>query len=149
MSVEENIRLLTRWFNEVWNQGKLDTVYELLAPDAVAIGQAESGATLRGPQDFIPFVLRIRAAFPDLKVKVEDAFGAGDKVALRWSGKMTHSGDALGMPATGKSVRLTGITMVRIVDGKIVEGWDNWDQLGMLRQIGVYTDEAVVLGNTA
>jgi steroid delta-isomerase-like uncharacterized protein len=150
MSVQENIQLLTRWFDEVWNQGKLETVQELLSPDAVAIGQAGSGVTLRGPQDFVPFVQRIREAFPDIKVDVEDAFGAEDKVALRWSGQMTHSGDALGMPATGKSVRITGITMVRIVDGKIVEGWDNWDQLGMLQQIGAYTQpEAAVLAKTA
>ena len=150
MSVQENIRLLTRWFDEVWNQGKLETVHELLSPDAVAIGQAGSGVTLRGPQDFVSFVQRIRSAFPDIKVEVEDAFGADDKVALRWSGQMTHSGDALGMPATGRSVRLTGITIVRIVNGKIAEGWDNWDQLGMLQQIGAYTQpEAIVLGKPA
>ena len=149
MSVQENIQLLTRWFNEVWNQGKLETVQELLSPDAVAIGQAVSGVALRGPQDFIPCVQRIRNAFPDIKVDVEDAFGADDKVALR-SGNMTQSGDALGMPAPGKSVRVTGITVVRIVNGKIVEGWENWDQLGRLQQIGAYTQpQAMVLGKTA
>lgn len=150
MSVQENIQLLTRWFNEVWNQGKLETVQELLSPDAVAIGQAGSGVKLRGPQDFVPFVQQIRKAFPDIKVDVEDAFGADDKVVLRWSGQMTHSGDGLGIAATGKSVRVTGITIVRIVNGKIVEGWDNWDQLGMMQQIGAYTQpEATVLGKTA
>lgn len=150
MSVQENIQLLTRWFNEVWNQGNLETVHELLSSDAVATGQAGSGVTLQGPQDFVPFVQQIRSAFPDMKIEVEDAFGADDKVALRWSGEMTHSGDALGIPATGKSVRLTGITIVRIVNGKIVAGWDNWDQLGMFEQIGVYTPPApVVLRKTA
>jgi SnoaL-like polyketide cyclase len=61
-----------------------------------------------------------------------------DKVVLRWSATMTHRGDHLGMPATGKLVRLTGITVVRIRDKQIIEGWDNWDQLGMLKQIGAY-----------
>ena len=51
---------------------------------------------------------------------------------------MTHRGDHLGMPASGKSVRITGITIARIRDKQIVEGWDNWDQLGMLKQIGAY-----------
>lgn len=51
---------------------------------------------------------------------------------------MTYRGDAPGIPATGKPVRLTGVTIARIVNGKIVAGWDNWDQLGMLQQIGAY-----------
>jgi predicted ester cyclase len=51
---------------------------------------------------------------------------------------MTHTGDGLGLPASGRAVLSRGITIARIVDGKIVEGWDNWDQLGMLEQIGVY-----------
>ena len=53
-------------------------------------------------------------------------------------GTMTHRGDHLGMSASGKSVRMTGITIARIADKKIIEGWDNWDQLGMLKQIGAY-----------
>jgi steroid delta-isomerase-like uncharacterized protein len=139
MAVQENIELLTRWFQEVWNEGKTQTVHELLSPDAVALGQAGAGIELHGPKDFVSFVEQIRGAFPDIKVAVEDAFGCDDKVALRWSATMTHRGDALGIPATGKSVRLTGITIVRIVNGKMVAGWDNWDELGMLEQIGVYT----------
>jgi predicted ester cyclase len=71
-------------------------------------------------------------------VVVEDAFGAEDKVVLRWSATMTHRGDHLGMPASGKPVRITGITVARIRDKQIIEGWDNWDQLGMLKQIGAY-----------
>jgi predicted ester cyclase len=51
---------------------------------------------------------------------------------------MTHKGDGLGVPASGKQVRLTGITIARIENGQIIEGWDNWDQLGMLEQIGAY-----------
>jgi predicted ester cyclase len=51
---------------------------------------------------------------------------------------MTHRGDHLGMPASGKHVRITGMTVARIRDKQIIEGWDNWDQLGMLKQIGAY-----------
>lgn len=148
MSVQDNIQVLTRWFQEIWNEGKTQTVHELLSQDAVAVGQAGSGVELHGPLEFVPFVERIRSAFPDIKVKVEDTFGADDKVVLRWSARMTHRGDALGIPASGKSVRLTGITIAQIVNGKIVAGWDNWDQLGMLQQIGA-PSEAVTLGKTA
>jgi predicted ester cyclase len=59
-------------------------------------------------------------------VTVEDAFGAGDKVVARWSATMTHKGGQLGIPASGKHVLITGISIGRIVNGKIVEGWDNW-----------------------
>ena len=99
---------------------------------------AAAGKEIRGPKEFEDFVREIRGAFPDIKVTVEDIFGADDKVVMRWSAVMTHTGDALGMPATGRMVRSQGITIARIVDGKIIEGWDSWDQLGMLEQIGAY-----------
>ena len=138
MSADENIQLMRRWFQEVWNEGRMQTVYDLLSPDAVARGQRGAEAEIRGPEEFVKFVQEIHGAFPDIKVKVEDVFGAGDKVVLRWSGTMTHTGEALGLPPSGRTVRCRGITIAHIVDGKIVEGWDNWDQLGMLEQIGVY-----------
>ena len=138
MSVQENVAFMRRWFKEVWNEGRRQTVYDLLAPDAVAIGQLEDGSPLRGPAEFASFVERTRGAFPDIKVVVEDVFGADDKVVLRWSATMTHRGDHLGIEATGKPVRITGISIARIKDNKIIEGWDNWDQLGMLKQIGAY-----------
>jgi steroid delta-isomerase-like uncharacterized protein len=90
------------------------------------------------PMEFENFVREIRGSFPDIKVEVEDVFGADDKVVLRWSGVMTHSGDGPGLPASGKTVHSRGITIARFADGRIVEGWDNWDQLGMLEQIGAY-----------
>jgi predicted ester cyclase len=63
---------------------------------------------------------------------------------------MTHTGDGLGIPASGKAVRLTGITIGRIQDGKIIEGWDNWDRLAMLEQIGAYRQpEASMLAKSA
>src|ERR1700704_6610975 len=83
MSVEENVALMRRWFKEVWNEGKTQTVYELLSPDAIGIGQLEDGDQLRGPAEFLPLVERIRGAFPDINMVVEDAFGAEDKVVLR------------------------------------------------------------------
>ena len=149
MSVEENVALMRRWFEEVWNEGRIQTIHDLLAPDAVGIGQLEDGRELRGPAEFVPLVERLRGAFPDIKIVVEDAFGSGDKVVMRWSATMTHRGDHLGMPATGKPVRMTGTTIVRIVDHKIVAGWDNWDQLGMLQQIGAYKRPQDALLKTA
>jgi len=138
MSADENIQLMRRWFQEVWNEGRMQTVYDLLSPDSIGRGQRGAEAEIRGPEEFEKFAREIRGAFPDIKVKVEDVFGVGDQVVLRWSATMTHTGDGLGFPASGRTVRSRGISIARIVDGKIVEGWDNWDQLGMLEQIGAY-----------
>jgi steroid delta-isomerase-like uncharacterized protein len=102
MSVEENVQLMRRWFKEVWNEGRTQAVHDLLAPDALGIGELEGGSQLRGPAEFVPFVERIRGAFPDIHIVVEDAFGAEDKVVVRWTATMTHSGENLGMPASGK-----------------------------------------------
>jgi steroid delta-isomerase-like uncharacterized protein len=149
MSVKENVELMRRWFKEVWNEGRTQTISDLLDSNGIGIGQREDGSPLRGPAEFVPFVERIRGAFPDINVVVEDAFGAKDKVVLRWSATMTHRGDHLGMPASGKRVRMTGITIARIADKKIVEGWDNWDQLGMLKQIGAYESPQTTLLKSA
>ncbi len=143
MSADDNVQLMRRWFREVWNEGRIQTVYELLSPESVATGQRGADAEIRGPQEFEKFVREIRGAFPDIKVTVEDVFGTDDKVVLRWSAVMTHTGDALGVPASNRTVRSRGITIARIEHGKIVEGWDNWDQLGMLEQIGVYQQPAI------
>jgi len=148
MSVEQNIQLMRRWFQEVWNEGRTQTVHELLAPEAVARGQRGGDKLIRGPEEFVQFVHEIRGAFPDIRVRVEEVFGAGDKVALRWSGTMTHTGDSMG-PATGRSVQIGGITIATFKDGKIVAGWDHWDQLGMLEQLGLYHAPGPALARTA
>ena len=143
MSSDDNVQLMRRWFQEVWNEGRIQTVHELLSPDAVATGQRGAESKIRGPEEFEKFVREFRGAFPDIKVTVEDVFGAGDKVVLRWSATMTHTGDAPGLPASNRAVRSRGITIARFEEGKIVEGWDNWDQLGMLEQIGAYQQPAM------
>ena len=149
MSVEDNLQLMRRWFHEVWNEGKTESIHEFLAPDAIGIGELEDGRPLRGPAEFVPFVERIRGAFPDINIVVEDAFGAEDKVVLRWSATITHRGDHLGMPASGQRVRIAGMSIARIRDKQIIEGWDNWDQLGMLKQIGAYESSEPTLRKSA
>jgi steroid delta-isomerase-like uncharacterized protein len=150
MSVEENVHLMRRWFHEVWNEGRIQTVHELLAPNCIAKGQRGADSEIRGPEEFVKFVHEIRNSFPDHKLQIEDIFGADDKVVIRWSSTMTHSGDGLGMPASGKKVRIRGISIARFHAGKIVEGWDNWDQLALLEQIGAYKQpDASLLAKSA
>ncbi len=135
MPVEGNIALMRRWFKEVWNEGRVQTIYDLLDEHISGWGQDQPGVEIRKPEDFVALYNRIHGAFPDMIITIEDAFGAEDKVVLRWSAVMTHTGDHLGMPATNKTVRITGITIARIANGKITEGWDNWDQLALMRQV--------------
>jgi predicted ester cyclase len=62
-------------------------------------------------------------------------------VAVRWSADLTHLGDDLGIPATNRKAHVTGMTMVRFKNGKVISGWDNWDQLALMRQLGVVPEE--------
>ena len=135
MPVAENIDLVRRWFKEVWNEGSSKTIYELMDPNAIGIGQELHGGVIHGPAEFEELWKRLHGAFPNIKITIEDTFGAGNKVVARWSAEMTHTGGDLGILATDKQVRITGTTIVRIEGGKIVEGWDNWDQLALMDQL--------------
>lgn len=135
---EENKALVRRWFDEVWNNGRSDVIEELFADDGIAHGLAnESGSPMRGPRDYKPFHETFRGAFPDIIVTVEDMIAEGDKVAARCSVTGKHTGDNLGFAGTNTGVDFTGITIVRICDGKIVEAWNNFDFMRMNRQLGV------------
>src|SRR5262249_13544269 len=136
MSEHENVALVKRWFKEVWNEGRTDTVRELLAPRILGAGQVEDGSMITTPEEFLVFQARLRGAFSNFEVTIEDAFAVGDKVAARWVSRGIHTGDHLGVPATGKEVVVTGISMATIRDGKIVEARDNWDRLKMMMEIG-------------
>ena len=133
---EANKALIRRWFDEVWNQGRESTIDELLAADAVAHGLGDTEVDLRGPAQFKPFVHNLRGAFPDIRMTIEDTLADGDKVMVRLRVEGTHRGANLGVPPTGRRIHIAGIVLVRIVSGQIVEGWNSWDQLGLLRQIG-------------
>lgn len=149
MSVEDTISLMRRWYREVWREGKNETIHELIAPGARLRGQNGPNEEIRGPEGFQAFAERIRKAFLETEVTIEDIFAADDKVAIRWVATGTHKGDGFGAPS-GNHILVSGMTIARIANGKIVEGWDNWDRLGMLEQIGAYkTPEATILAKSA
>ena len=77
------------------------------------------------------------SAFPDTQMTVEDELADGDKVATRWTATGTHTGELMGIPPTGKQVTVTGMDINRLVGGKIVEHWGEFDQMGMMQQLGV------------
>jgi steroid delta-isomerase-like uncharacterized protein len=131
---EQNKDFVRRWFEEIWNKGRASAVDEMLAANGVIHGL--QGA-MRGPGAFKSFHTAYREAFPDVTIQIDDMVAEGDVVAVRWSGTATHNGNSLGFAATRKRIQFTGMGFARIVDGKLVEAWNNFDQLGMFQQLGV------------
>jgi steroid delta-isomerase-like uncharacterized protein len=134
-SAEENTALIRRLNEEFWNAGKAAVFDEVFAPDYVDHSPAPGQAPDR--EGFRQVAAALRAALPDLSSTIEDLVAEADKVAWRWSLRATHRGPLLGIPATGKPITLTGITINRIADGQIVERWSQVDNLGLLQQLGV------------
>ncbi len=132
---DDNVALGRRWFEEVWNQKRSEAVPELLAADAVMHGISEMGGDVRGPEGFLAMHARLLSAFPDMQIELQDCFGAGDKIVVRWMATMRHTGPGLGIEATGAEIRLSGMGIARIAGGKVQETWDNWDRMAMIEQI--------------
>lgn len=133
---ERNKSIVRRWFEEVWNRGSEDVIDELFSSDGVAHGIGETDPDIHGPNDFKPFVRNLRSALPDIRIDVEEAMAENDLVCVRLLLQGTHTGEGLGIPPTGRRVRVTGLVMARMANGQMIEAWNNWDQLGLLRQIG-------------
>jgi steroid delta-isomerase-like uncharacterized protein len=128
-------QLIRRWFEEVWNQGRVASISELLAPDAIAHGLGEAGREARGPAEFRPFFDVLKTAFPDFHVVVEDTVAEGDRVACRWTARGTHAGAFGELGPSGRSFTVSGMSFVRVRDGMIAEGWNCWDLHGLLQQV--------------
>ncbi len=128
-------QMVHRWFDEVWNNGREDTIDELFAANGVTYGLGEIPDT-HGPQEFKVFFRNLRETFPDIHIAIQDSVAEGDKVAVRVEITGTHLGNGLGIPATGKKISVQGICVIHAAGGKLVAGWNSWDQLGLLRQLG-------------
>ena len=135
MSTEENKALERRGIEEGWNKGNLTVIDELIAANVVT--HRPPAPPLQGTEAFKQFVLMYRSAFPDLHYTIEDQIAEGDKVVTRWTARGTHKGELMGIPPTGKQGTVTGISVSRWANGKVVEIWINADDLGMLQQLGV------------
>jgi steroid delta-isomerase-like uncharacterized protein len=134
--------VLRRWFEEVWNQGRMETIDELFPANAVLWGTGRPDASSTGPAEFKEFYKALRGACPDIRITVEDVAQEGDMAFARWTARMTHTGEGLGMPATNRAMTLSGMSACRAKDGKLAEGCNVWDQLGMLRALGMLSGPA-------
>ncbi len=129
-----NITVASRLFEELWNKNKLDIASEIFADDAVFHGLV--GQYPPGLDGFIQYAETTRASFSDIHFTIEDCIAMNDRVVIRWSSTSTHESEWMGAPGTGKRVGFTGTSIYRMVDGKIVEVWSNFDLLGLFQQVG-------------
>ena len=133
MSTEENKAITRRWTDEVWSKGSLAAMNELLATNFV-FNWAPPGVASDW-EGYKQTVTMEFAAFPNLHFTTEDMVAEGDKVVVRWTGRFTHKGEYMGIAPTGKQVTMTGISILRIVGGKIMEEWTEMDMLGLMQQL--------------
>jgi steroid delta-isomerase-like uncharacterized protein len=140
MSSEQNKTIVRRLIEESW-KGNMHVVDELIDRDYVGYDPSIP-EPLRGPDDFKENVSTYRAAYSDARITVDEQIAEGDKVATRWTGRGTHDGDLMGVAPTGKQVTVSGLTLSRLANGKVVEEYTNWDTFGMMQKLGVVPELA-------
>jgi predicted SnoaL-like aldol condensation-catalyzing enzyme len=126
---EQNKQSIVRWFEEVWNQGKRETIHELFAENGVL---HDGSATFHGPDEFCRFYDSFRADFTDFRAEPRVSLAEGDLACLHWSISFRHR-------ASNKPLQVTGTSVVRFQNGQLVEGWQNWDAASLSRQLPGYS----------
>jgi predicted ester cyclase len=137
---DDNVAVARRVFDEAWNEGNLDVIDEVCSDDFVdhdpLLGDRDRESAKEGIRSY-------RQAFPDLRLEILDAFGAGDKVAMRWRATGTFENELMGQQPTGETGSpVEGIAIDRFEGGRIVESWAQWDTLTFMRDIGVIPEGA-------
>lgn len=134
MSTEQN-KAIARQFISLWGNGSLDIIDEL-ASDSFSSYYPAFQRVIQGGKMFRKVIEGFRSAFSGLQCRVDEEIAENDKVVIRWNFSAKHIGNFLGHSATNKNVTWTGMTIFRIVNGKVVEERGEEDYLGFLRQIG-------------
>ena len=131
----QQIAAYERTWVEGLNRGDVSAADLAFAPDCVIhiTGSPAADLDLTG---FKQMVAGLLAAFPDLRFTIEEQLVDGDRVATRWAAQGTHTGPLGGAPPTGKPVRIDGLILDHVVNGRVAERWEQWDQPAMLRQLG-------------
>jgi steroid delta-isomerase-like uncharacterized protein len=133
---EQNKTIVRNFAEEIWNKGNFEATTTYIAADFVDHNPAIPNQ-LPGAEGARQVFAAYKAAFPDLHFTIEDMMIEGDKVVWRWTSTGTNTGSMMGMPPTGKQVTVSGIEIYRLAGDKIAERWGNFDQLGLLQQLGV------------
>jgi steroid delta-isomerase-like uncharacterized protein len=139
MDVEKNKALVRRFVEEVFVAGRTDAVDELVHPDFVPHSWPGTGP---GPAELKRAMTRVFGGLSDVRMTIEDVIAEGDKVAVRLTAQAVHTGEFMGMPASGKAYSIPELHVFRIRDGKVAEHWGQADLLGMMRQLGAMPGQA-------
>ncbi len=141
MSTEDNKAMARRFIEEGWNQGNVAVFDELCTPDWIYHDPAQP--QIHTLEDYKQVVTEGRRVYPDIHLTIEDMIVEGDQVAVRYTVRGTNTGDIvtpsmpMPIPATGKQVTTSGISINRIAEGKAIETWNQADNLGALQQFGL------------
>lgn len=135
MLQNKNIQLIKRYFDEVWNNGQLEVLDDIISPDYINHNPGMPNP-IPGPDGLKPIIVGIRKAFPDLKYVIENMVVSDDQVAIQTTMHGTHTGDFFGVAPTYKTVRVNQMQIERISNGKIIEHWRVTDELVLLKQLG-------------
>jgi steroid delta-isomerase-like uncharacterized protein len=135
MTLEEIKTLDRRLYEEAWNRGDFAVIEQVVAPHFLLHDPTMPG--IKGIAGMKQYISTYRTAFPDLRFTIEAQFAEREFVITRWTAFGTQRGALPGVPPTGKASTVTGISIGRFVEGKLVETWVNWDTLGMLQNLGV------------
>jgi steroid delta-isomerase-like uncharacterized protein len=133
----DNKALVRRSIEEAVNKGNLAVIDDVAAPNYVY--HEPTAGEVRGPDGLKKLIAMYRTAFPDVRMTIDDQIAEGDRVVTRWTVSGTHKGELMGIAPSGKQITVTGIVITRVANGKVVEEWENYDALGMMRQIGAVT----------
>ena|ERR1700730_13894778 len=135
MSKITNEQLIKKYFEEIWNNGKLEVLNEIISPDYMNHNPGIANP-IPGPEGLKPIIEGIRKAFPDLKYVIENMVVSDDQVAVHTTMHGTHKGDFFGLAPTNKVIKVSQMQIERIENNKIVEHWRITDELTLLRQLG-------------
>jgi steroid delta-isomerase-like uncharacterized protein len=131
---EQNKDVVKRYWIGKWNDRRIETLDELQTPDVQYHG---TDLQINGLEEYKQVYSVFASALHDTKVTIEEMIAEGDKVMTRINGRATHKGELMGIAPTGKTVTWSQFTVFRLVDGKIAEEWEIFDELGMMTQLGM------------
>jgi steroid delta-isomerase-like uncharacterized protein len=137
VSAADNKTLIRAFFEQVWNQGSEEAIDHFIAENAGG-NDPDFGM---GRAGFKRQWRKWREAFPDIHFEIEQIISEGDTVVARWTLTGTHTGPFLGIPATGRTIRVGGMSMDHLENGVLVSGFDGWDNLGLRQQLGAIPDD--------
>jgi steroid delta-isomerase-like uncharacterized protein len=135
MSTETNKATVRRMNDQLWNEGRVDLIGEFFTEDTVS--HAAGLPSSSGLEELKASVVMGQNAYADLRLSFGDLIADGDKVAYTWTLQGVHQGELYGIPPTGKQVTTSGVTINRLVNGRIVETWMFPDTMGLMQQLGV------------